>query len=252
MLGTLSPRPRHDDRPDDTPRQFIFADGHGGVEKIRIDLEAPHLEHVRDALDTNPDASRVAVSGAPGGAALRAPDEPAPLGAVADQRTEAARRAVRARNGAGYVAPLPAVDAELLDDEDLDLFDDLDDVPVEGGHPDGNGNGNGSGRGRCAAPGRRPGTPGGREVTSGLPVLGVLAAAVLVALARSLRARRAALRSDRARERRPADRHRPDRGSVLIGTPAFAQSIECKESPEPDRPGTGLVGSLDPPTPERG
>ncbi|OLT10349.1 hypothetical protein BJF78_29010 [Pseudonocardia sp. CNS-139] len=80
MLGTLSPRPRHDDRPDDTPRQFVFADGHGGVEKIRIDLEAPHLEHVREALDTNPDASRVAARGVPaatGPAAVRAPDEPA-------------------------------------------------------------------------------------------------------------------------------------------------------------------------------
>ena len=162
MLGTLSPRPRHDDRPDDTPRQFVFADGHGGVEKIRIDLEAPHLEHVREALDTNPDASRIAVSGIPGGAALRAPDEPAPLGAVADQRTEAARRAVRARNGAGYVAPLPAVDAELLDDEDLDLFDDLDDLPVEGGPSDGNGNGNGNGNGSAGA---RP--PGGDRVPRG-------------------------------------------------------------------------------------
>jgi hypothetical protein len=139
MLGTLSPRPRHDDRPDDTPRQFVFADGHGGVEKIRIDLEAPHLEHVRDALDTNPDASRIAVRGAPGGAALRAPDGPAPLGAVADERTEAARRAVRARNGVGFAAPLPPPDAELFDDEDLDLFDDLDDLPIEGAHPDGNG-----------------------------------------------------------------------------------------------------------------
>ncbi|MHA6785857.1 hypothetical protein ACVGOW_33405 [Pseudonocardia saturnea] len=37
-------------------------------------------------------------------------------------------------------------------------------------------------------------------------------------------------------------------GSVLIGTPAMAQPFDCKESPEPDRPGTGLVGSLDPPT----
>ena len=162
MLGTLSPRPRHDDRPDDTPRQFVFADGHGGVEKIRIDLEAPHLEHVREALDTNPDASRIAVSGIPGGAALRAPDEPAPLGAVADQRTEAARRAVRARNGAGYVAPLPAVDAELLDDEDLDLFDDLDELPVEGGPSVGNGNGNGNGNGSVGA---RP--PGGDRIPRG-------------------------------------------------------------------------------------
>ncbi|WP_084216007.1 ATP-binding protein [Pseudonocardia spinosispora] len=63
MLGTLSPRPRHDDRPDDTPRQFVFADGHGGVEKIRIDLEAPHLAHLAEALDTNPDANRVSTSG---------------------------------------------------------------------------------------------------------------------------------------------------------------------------------------------
>jgi len=144
MLGTLSPRPRHDDRPDDTPRQFVFADGHGGVEKIRIDLEAPHLDHVREALDTNPDANRIAVRGVPGAAALRAPDEPAPLGAVSDERTEAARRAVRAHNGAGHAPPpLSAAEAELLDDEDLDLFDDLDDLAVDGGRSRGNGNGSG-------------------------------------------------------------------------------------------------------------
>jgi hypothetical protein len=41
-------------------------------------------------------------------------------------------------------------------------------------------------------------------------------------------------------------------GSVLIGQPAFAQPFDCKESPEPDRPGTGLVGSLDPPRLDRG
>jgi hypothetical protein len=65
MLGTLSPRPtagratgEHDDRPDDTPRQFVFSDGHGGVEKIRVDLEGSHLGHLRVALDTNPDARR--------------------------------------------------------------------------------------------------------------------------------------------------------------------------------------------------
>ena len=250
MLGTLSPRPRHDDRPDDTPRQFVFADGHGGVEKIRIDLEAPHLEHVREALDTNPDASRIAVSGIPGAAALRAPDEPAPLGAVADQRTEAARRAVRARNGAGYVAPLPAVDAELLDDEDLDLFDDLDDLP-EGGDPAGNGNGRRLGR--CPAPGRRSGTRGGRAVTSGLPV---------IAGAGGRGARRARPIAPRPAVARPPER--PRRGvallivtgligaSALLGTPAFAQSLECKEAPEPDRPGTGLVGVAGSADPERG
>jgi hypothetical protein len=37
-------------------------------------------------------------------------------------------------------------------------------------------------------------------------------------------------------------------GSVMLGQPAMAQPFDCKESPEPDRPGTGLVGSLDPPT----
>jgi hypothetical protein len=84
-------------------------------------------------------------------------------------------------------------------------------------------------------------------VSSGLPVFLVLAAAVLVALGRRRRSRRAA-----------ADRPRRGvallvvtglvGGSVLLGTPAFGQSLECKESPEPDRPGTGLVGSLDPPT----
>jgi hypothetical protein len=151
MLGTLSPRPRHDDRPDDTPRQFVFADGHGGVEKIRIDLEAPHLDHVREALDTNPDANRIAVRGVPGAAALRASDEPAPLGAVSDERTEAARRAVRARNGAGHAPSLSAAEAELLDDEDLDLFDDLDDLAVDGGRSRGNGNGSGPAGSRSPA-----------------------------------------------------------------------------------------------------
>ena len=37
-------------------------------------------------------------------------------------------------------------------------------------------------------------------------------------------------------------------GSVLLGQPALAQPFDCKEAPAPDRPGTGLVGSLDPPT----
>jgi hypothetical protein len=156
MLGTLSPRPRHDDRPDDTPRQFVFADGHGGVEKIRIDLEAPHLEHVREALDTNPDANRVAVRGLPvaAAAALRAPDEPAPAQPTAlNGATEAARRAVVPGNGPARPALAAAadraeLDADLFDDEELDLMDDLDDEP--GGQavdvPAANGMANGSSR----------------------------------------------------------------------------------------------------------
>ena len=35
-------------------------------------------------------------------------------------------------------------------------------------------------------------------------------------------------------------------GSMLIGAPAYAAPFDCKEGPEPDRPGSGLVGSLDP------
>ena len=85
-------------------------------------------------------------------------------------------------------------------------------------------------------------------MTSGLPVFGVLAAAVLVALVRSLRARRAAAPERPRRSLALLIVTGLIGATALIGTPAFAQSIECKEAPEPDRPGTGLVGSLDPPT----
>ncbi|HZZ46326.1 MAG TPA: ATP-binding protein [Pseudonocardia sp.] len=114
MLGTLSPRPRHDDRPDDTPRQFVFADGHGGVEKIRIDLEAPHLAHLAEALDTNPDAARV-VPSMPDGT-------PAPaLGAGRARAIEPARTPRRS----SVVAPtgMPPHDVG-----GIDLLDDLDEL----------------------------------------------------------------------------------------------------------------------------
>jgi hypothetical protein len=128
MLGTLSPRPRHDDRPDDTPRQFIFADGHGGVEKIRIDLEAPHLEHVREALDTNPDASRVSVSGVPAAtapAAVRAPDEPAPPRPIVFGRPVGRVVDLGSDLGDDLPAPVTApIEGDLDGDED---FHDLDD-----------------------------------------------------------------------------------------------------------------------------
>jgi hypothetical protein len=39
---------------DTEPRQFIFADGTGGVERVRIDYSGPHLEPMRSALDTTP------------------------------------------------------------------------------------------------------------------------------------------------------------------------------------------------------
>jgi hypothetical protein len=98
MLGTLSPRPRHNDRPDDTPRQFVFADGHGGVEKIRIDMEAPHLAHLAEALDTNPDAARV-----------NAPSTPSPAvgrGGVSLARSGTPNVARAAGQVAGQATPL--------------------------------------------------------------------------------------------------------------------------------------------------
>jgi hypothetical protein len=49
---------------DMAPRQFIFGDGAGGVERIRIDLSGPHLDHLRLAMDTTPDAMRDSTPGA--------------------------------------------------------------------------------------------------------------------------------------------------------------------------------------------
>ncbi|MBP2473885.1 hypothetical protein JOF53_002757 [Crossiella equi] len=43
---------------DRSPRQFIFGDGAGGVERIRIDFGGPHLNHLRNVMDTTPDAQR--------------------------------------------------------------------------------------------------------------------------------------------------------------------------------------------------
>ncbi|MBO0877498.1 MAG: ATP-binding protein, partial [Pseudonocardia sp.] len=153
MLGTLSPRPRHDDRPDDTPRQFVFADGHGGVEKIRIDMEAPHLAHLAEALDTNPDAARVAgtvpnpvvgrghgpsaVEGvtpgpAVGAAGVRAAvtGPGADLAGGASRSLASARTAVPVRTGNGHGRREP------MDDEEIDLLDDLDDLDDLGGLSD--------------------------------------------------------------------------------------------------------------------
>jgi hypothetical protein len=119
MLGTLSPRPRADEAPDDLPRQFVFADGHGGVEKIRIDLEAPHLAHLAEALDTNPDAARVAVSDSP-----TRPDPALPGGQrPAVHSARGGRRCLESGRSGG--AP-PGLDG--LDDE-LDLFAEADSAP---------------------------------------------------------------------------------------------------------------------------
>ncbi len=84
------------------------------------------------------------------------------------------------------------------------------------------------------------------DVPAGLVPVGLVLLAAVVA----------AWRRGRTREdHRPRTRRRAllvvvaiVAGSGLVGSPAMAQPFDCKESPEPDRPGTGLVGSIDPPT----
>jgi hypothetical protein len=133
MLGTLSPRPRHDDRPDDTPRQFVFADGHGGVEKIRIDMEAPHLAHLAEALDTNPDAARVSVSGPPSPAVGRGGDNPAlPPNGTGPAAVTGANGTARSLESGRIVVPRTGNGHGPADDEGMDLLDDLDELDHSG------------------------------------------------------------------------------------------------------------------------
>ncbi|WP_411970362.1 ATP-binding protein [Saccharothrix longispora] len=61
VVASLGRRPggvRNSTERDRAPRQFIFGDGAGGVERIRVDFSGPHLEHLRNSLDTTPDALR--------------------------------------------------------------------------------------------------------------------------------------------------------------------------------------------------
>ncbi|WP_031467914.1 ATP-binding protein [Sciscionella sediminilitoris] len=57
VVASLGRRPGGQNRQverDYAPRQFIFADGAGGVERIRIDFSGEHLEHLRGTMDTTP------------------------------------------------------------------------------------------------------------------------------------------------------------------------------------------------------
>lgn len=68
MLGSLSPRrvtATHDGSGptaparDTSPRQFVFSDGNGGIERVRIDFGGEHLAGLRRALETAPRAGGV-------------------------------------------------------------------------------------------------------------------------------------------------------------------------------------------------
>jgi hypothetical protein len=92
------------------------------------------------------------------------------------------------------------------------------------------------------------------------PVLLVLLGAVVLAWRRRRQAARTVAVPVDGSSGRPKGRRRAALlvvvalvgGSVLMGTPAMAQPFDCKESPEPDRPGTGLVGSIDGPRADGG
>ncbi len=61
VVASLGRRPGGDriaTERDRAPRQFIFGDGAGGVERVRVDFSGAHLEHLCTALDTTPDALR--------------------------------------------------------------------------------------------------------------------------------------------------------------------------------------------------
>jgi hypothetical protein len=66
VVASLGRRPggHRDATRDTSPRQFIFGDGAGGVERIRIDLSGPHLDHLRGVMDTTPDGLREGATGA--------------------------------------------------------------------------------------------------------------------------------------------------------------------------------------------
>jgi hypothetical protein len=105
VIASLGRRPgsaRGKTERDREPRQFVFADGAGGVERIRADFSGPHLDHLREDLDTTPGSK----------------EEP--------QGIEAAQEQQVSDQEEPYVAPklqLPASSAISDSFEDLDEFE---------------------------------------------------------------------------------------------------------------------------------
>jgi hypothetical protein len=113
VIANLSRRPggnRGTER-DRAPRQFVFADGAGGVERIRVDFSGEHLAQLRDVLDTTPGqaARPPAVTASMPARAAR----PEPVARPSD----AARSATSAAEPTGYSGPPPEY-LELDDDPD--------------------------------------------------------------------------------------------------------------------------------------
>ncbi|MGH3493997.1 MAG: ATP-binding protein, partial [Sciscionella sp.] len=73
---------------DRAPRQFVFADGAGGVERIRVDFSGGHLDPLREAMDTTP--GRANTDGAAGRARPPGVAEQRPGGDPSDLNEELA------------------------------------------------------------------------------------------------------------------------------------------------------------------
>jgi hypothetical protein len=119
---------------DRAPRQFIFGDGAGGVERIRIDFSGSHMDHLRNNLDTTPDAMR------------NKQDLPALPAMPSDLMPEPSKA------GAGRHAE-PDFDDEFAAELEVGLADDYPDdlVPTPGGDgPEPDGSFRGGGRGDSA------------------------------------------------------------------------------------------------------
>ena len=94
-IASLGRRPaagRNGTTRDTSPRQFVFADGAGGVERIRVDFSGPHLAGLRSALDTTPGQRPTAEQATP---AIQAPSPEATETAI----TATATTTVSSSNG---------------------------------------------------------------------------------------------------------------------------------------------------------
>ncbi|MCP2256057.1 AAA-like domain-containing protein [Prauserella aidingensis] len=113
VVSALGRRPggQREAERDRDPRQFIFGDGAGGVERIRVDFTGPHLQQLREALDTTPGS---------------APDRPAQSSAGDVQTADQAGVADPdhpAERPAAPAVPTPPEDAP--EEEDLELAAEL-------------------------------------------------------------------------------------------------------------------------------
>ncbi|MCU1686124.1 MAG: hypothetical protein JWQ81_6863 [Amycolatopsis sp.] len=128
---------------DREPRQFVFGDGAGGVERIRVDFSGPHLEHLRAVMDTTPGSKDARPQ---------------------DSRIRAEAEAAAAEMADEYVARPPEdeeiePDFELAAELEVGLTEEqLLDTPLESRQPQSgdvqNGNGNGNGAGEHARAGK--------------------------------------------------------------------------------------------------